>query len=478
MRIFALLLSFLTACPTLGMDVLLLGGGGEGTKTHTIFDKFLRRLGSVKQELNLSISSSFNGGHSETEAILKNELGVTNQAFTEKNYLGKIDEYVAKISSGQIKPGENLMVILNTHGGEKTADVKTHTISLSNGVGITDYRDLGGNATSSADKLQTLATAAKAMGVRLAILDLSCHSGHSLSLANESTCVISSSGPNHFSYINFEEIFFSQIQKGKSLEDVFLKTRQQQTRPSFPMISTFEGLKVNEDYYSKFAPYLNETDPSGGRIDKLKPYIENLFQEERLCRRESEFNNLIKLLKNLEKTNDWFSASGDSENLIQSLKSLKDLQDEYIKKIADQGYGKLDDTHQISWGSFQNKKTRKTEPRTETFTFRRILTFDPGNLDILKRNLQGAKSKNQISDARDSVERYSKIIQKQTEIFDQYPQLKEHKIDWKDLKEAASKVNSLANKVSELANKVYDARYRELRAKQVQKNDPCRDFIF
>lgn len=477
MKIFILVSILFCVLPTLATEVLLLGGGGEGRKNDTIFDESLSRLARVKGDVNLSINSSFNGGHSATENIISKELQVPNRPFTEKNYLAMIDEYVAKINSGQIKPGENLMVIINTHGAEKTPANKTHAISMSGDEAISDYNQLRGNDLSSADKLEALANAAKARGVRLAILDFSCHSGNSLPLANENTCVISSSGPNHFGYTNFAELFFNKMEKGKSLEDIFLQVRQQQTLPSFPMISTSAGRQVNDEYYSKFSPYMNVTDPKGGSIDKLKPYLNSLFEDGNMCKREQDYHALTKQLEDFQKINGALNSRYGSEDLVENLNSLKSLQDSYIKKIQNQGFGVLNQQYQISWGLVRNRKTGKMEPQSEMLSAKDILRYAAGNLATIKQDLNRNMSPAEKRDAMNTYDRYSKIIQKQNEILRQYPQLKDARINLDDLKNDADTIEHKAQKVTELANKVYDARYRALKAQQGQKAEPCRDFV-
>ena len=146
---------------------------------------------------------------------------VKNQRFTSKNYESAVESYIKKIETGAIKPGEKLMVILDTHGAAKTSAHRTHSIATS-GAEIKDYDNLGNNDHDSVDRLFDLAKIAEEKGVKLAILDFSCHSGNSLALANDKTCVISSSGPNHYGYSNFPATFYENMSTGKNLEDVFL----------------------------------------------------------------------------------------------------------------------------------------------------------------------------------------------------------------------------------------------------------------
>ena len=144
-------------------------------------------------------------------------------------------------------------MFINSHGGESSG--KTHNISTA-GSAMTNMNSLNDTSSVSLDALEALTKVAKDNNIKLAIVDGSCHAGNSLSLANTNTCVIAASGPKHYAYSNFADIFAAQMKKGKNLEDVFFETKAQTQGGGFPMISTPEGVEVQDELYPYLTPYM------------------------------------------------------------------------------------------------------------------------------------------------------------------------------------------------------------------------------
>ena len=126
--------------------MLVIGGGGEPVRDFTIFDTGIEHLGKNLQKSNWKYEVSYNGGHSKTEEILRKEFPSPNKQttdFTAQKYEHLIRDYKNKILSGQIKSGDQLMIVVNSHGASKINGIKTHAISAK-GAPATDLNNLQG----------------------------------------------------------------------------------------------------------------------------------------------------------------------------------------------------------------------------------------------------------------------------------------------------------------------------------------------
>lgn len=201
-KIFTLLFLTLNAYAETG-HMLIIGGGGEPNKETTIFDMNLEKVASFQEKSGYKTTISFNGGHVDTEKIVNSNFKgeVSNRgAFTGENYDQIISETIKKLENGQIPANDKILLYINTHGAEKESNELTHKISVTGG-NVQNFNTLAGSKTVSLDRLKELADLAERKNVKLGILDMSCHSGSSMALANSKTCVISAAGPNHYGII-------------------------------------------------------------------------------------------------------------------------------------------------------------------------------------------------------------------------------------------------------------------------------------
>ena len=299
----------------------ILGGGGDPKGVTTTFDDEIKMMGKFFKSSKWCTSVSFNGGHQETEKILKNNFintsTVTN--FDEKNYNKSIDEMISKIKIGQLKTGDQLMVTINTHGARNNGE-KTHQVILSKDE-ATDLEDSKGSRTANLDRLEELASLASEKGVKLALIDLSCFSGNLLNIKNNKVCIISSTGPDQYGYSGgrtnyslfglsifskpadaFISKFISLFKSGSNLEDMFLEARVAGNDADFPMISTDEGNVVNEAIYNLLSPYLRFDAKMGDRfaVDFTKFYMRENELETRICSLNQNHATLKKLLLQYE----------------------------------------------------------------------------------------------------------------------------------------------------------------------------------
>ena len=218
----------------------IIGGGGEAKGSSTIFDGDLKHISKfARMNPNWITTSSFNGGHSETENIIKSNLNITNEPFTKNSC-----EQLIKTTNGELKSGDQLLIHINSHGARRDVSTeKTHKIATAESA-LENYETIGGS-TVGLDYLKKLTELANHKGIKLAIIDFSCHSGSTLNIANKNTCVITSTGPNHYGYTGsdqtFTSLFNSKLEKGKSLEEIYLEAREKYFDKSFPMIFSPQG---------------------------------------------------------------------------------------------------------------------------------------------------------------------------------------------------------------------------------------------
>lgn len=215
-------------------EMIILGGGGDPPGQTTIFDQTLQNLGAFSLENNWNPSVVFDGGHSATERLSKLVGGAKAKTATTANMKQQIAELKARIAKGELTSGDQVMMTIATHGYPAEASVKSHGVSSTDGM-------------FNLDELASLRDLAEKKGVNLAILDFSCHSGNSLKLSSDKTCVISAASTN-IGYNNAGEQIAAHMKSGLNLEQVYAQARMSLgiRSPGTPQISTEAGKKAYE----------------------------------------------------------------------------------------------------------------------------------------------------------------------------------------------------------------------------------------
>lgn len=464
-----------------------LGVGGEAAGPTTMFDSEVSDMGKLSQSIGGEVIVSLNGGHTKTEEIIKKQFKPENKPFVEANFEQIISDYEKKIHSGEIKTNDQLMLLINSHGAEKQSDEKTHRISLA-GAEIKDLDTGAGARNISMDRLEALAKLAEQKGVKLAILDLSCHSGNSMVLGNSKTCVITASGPNHYSYggnfLTFPRRLFKHMKKGATLEEAFLKARAASWDLAFPMISTPVGLELNKDLYKPLTPFLFYTDNGGG--DKLTPYIRREAEKCVNCESSEQLDALKGLISEAQAfqtiaKNAKFSAK-EATRLDQALQEYAAVQ----KQLRD-GLAALDvpeltkeekfcsDTIRESYEveNYKIKVVKKTVPQCSSYTVKQILYGDftwasgyykkNANADL--SDFYGAEYKN-----------IEKVLARKEELKKAYPDIPKWETYFQDNSKLTKKTYSLAQEVAFASQHLYEALYNQKRSQEKDSN-PCKDFV-
>lgn len=284
--------------------ITLMGGGGEPQRDHTIFDHEVQNVTRYISSNNWDTKVAYNGGHKNTEKILaplKSKSKVEH--FTSHAYDKIIDDYVTGIKSGKITKNDQLILYISSHGAGAKKGEKTHSISTTGGR-VKDFNTLAGSSQVSLDRLQELATLANQRGIKLGIIDMSCHSGSSLALANNNTCVITSTGPNHFAWGGTNTTFaaqFSQgMSRGRSLEDVFIAANARKTDISFPMISSAAGIRIQNELYQEISPYLYDARDELSK-KKMLSYYDLQYTENKCSIIDQNYTKLNNFVSSMER---------------------------------------------------------------------------------------------------------------------------------------------------------------------------------
>jgi hypothetical protein len=459
--------------------MLVVGGGGEPTGNTTIFDTGIKTLGKNVKNSSWKYQVSFNGGHSKTESILedefKNPISPTTD-FTAENYNLLIRDYKAKILSGEIGPGDQLMIIIDTHGAAKVGSGKTHKVAASGGA-ADDLNNLAGTKLVSLDDLEDLVILTNEKGINLGIIDLSCHSGNTMELKKNApnTCIVTATGPVHYGYAGptaFTDKFLSKLKPGTNLETAFLKARSEATDPSFPMISTEENDEIVAEVYKSITPYLYYYD---AKADKMTSYIQANANEQMICKRDEQFNDLISKIEMLQG-----AARGrngyDGADLKKLLTDYKKLQDNILTTANALGGSYLDKRETFST-PVNFKSTKPIPPASVDFTWRQMLNLNPeSTIDYFEGRKKVAKTPREKAEAQAVIDTYKNVKIKRDQIMSTYPRIKEYEGETVKLTQQLTEGRALADKIVVEEKKFYDELYSH--KQKPNTNDPCRKIVF
>lgn len=212
-------------------EVVFFGGGGEPPGRSTIFDSAYKKFGLFSVESGWLSRSYFDGGHADSEALAQKKFKGQNNTMSTKNVTEEIERLKARIKNGDLKKGDQVMITIATHGFPWRPPEKSHGVATVDGE-------------VNLDRIIELRNLAEKNGVSLAIADFSCHSGNTLRLGTDKTCVISASGDG-VAYNRSGESIGSSFERGLNLEEAFLKGRNKPA-PAAPQINTEAGLKAYE----------------------------------------------------------------------------------------------------------------------------------------------------------------------------------------------------------------------------------------
>lgn len=455
---------------------LAIGGGGEPKKESTNFDSMIEGLGKKSRELtNWKREVVFNGGHRITESIIEKGFGSKGKPFSKNNYLETIDKYKRMIQNGEIKPGEKLLVFIGTHGAQQEGKEITHKISTTDAT-ITNYEHFSDDS-ASLDDVKKLSDLALERGIKLGIIDISCHSGATLSLANKNTCVITAAGPSHYGYIGpdtFSDKLISQIAPGKSLEEIFLPARKEAIDMSFPMISTETGEFVQNEIYEKISPYLFYFDEKSNKLGK---YLKNSLKDDSCCngRREPEFEKLIRdIARNIQHISNSKSQK-DYKLLLEALREYHDLQEKLkvdLRKIIEKGKEIVEVCATVP--EYKEKKCN-------SFEIGDLLSqYNPheSSLPFFKKLIAQAENPKERKERKFDLALIKKAMATRDQLKKTRPDIISVDNFFKQVEAGERKSINLAARISLALREIYHDRYLSKKAASGPLRNPCSDFVF
>ncbi|MCM2278851.1 MAG: hypothetical protein NDJ89_12320 [Oligoflexia bacterium] len=454
--------------------LLYLGGGGEPLgEAATEFDPALEAAGNYFSSTPWKSRISFDGGHSATESLVRRSFrqAESTSPFTPDTFRAALVDAKKSIESGRIS---KLLVMVDSHGVPPVSG-RTHPVAVGPSKGKLDPNAVLTAAQVSLDDLGELAELARRRGVKLAIIDHTCHSGATQALANESTCVISGSGPKHFSFHIYTKEFNSRLKAGKNLEQVFLETRAALAVPNFPMISSPAGQAIASEYYDLLTPYLFYWEAqSASSKDKLSNYLKETVSGNAGCRRESEFARLERDLQELAGASRGFASGGAEFSALQAaIRAYKANQDALLGELRGiRGLEHLDRKEYFT------ARVGGGEPARLDFTWMELLMMDeiPKTIAYVRKAVKEEKSPKERARLQAAEQAWQAALQKRQAILAEYPALEGYDAKIKALTSRMKDTYALAQKVSAEERKLYAHLY-ENASKRTHAPNPCRDFV-
>lgn len=450
--------------------MVVIGGGGEPQRDFTIFDHELQNATNFVQRTNWETRITFNGGHAKTEKIAERFAAKSrgkNTDFTPQTYEAIIAEYERKINSGQIKSGDQLVLMISSHGSQRMGNQKTHNVSTSayQKQGLTDYNTLRGSPTVSLDQLERLTKLAQSKGIKLGILDFSCHSGVTQKLANSNTCIISSTGPEHFAWggtpHTFSAKFTENMRRGRNLEEVFLEAMKKKKDTSFPMISSSIGKEIQDIMYPLISPYLHDT-RSEITINKMKQFYNDRYALDRCENLNDDYKTLVNFTYDIENITSKVNYS-KLRNLLTEYQQLQ-------KGII----------HNLNYlNSRINSRTKKDYCDVSSgirycfkYTELEVLNLEVDKLmDMVREQIKSA-SASQKPRLESSLKIYQNLKKEKENLLKDQRIRTAHQF-W-DQSQQLKKTKDLANQIADEAQLAYYNTYQSLKRQESSRN-PCAD---
>lgn len=478
--------------------MMIIGGGGEPACVEgatagknarpncekTIFDAPMQSLGTNLKNGKWNYQVAYNGGHAQSEQILKNDFpspAKSNSDFTPARYNQMIADYTAKILAGEIKAGDQFVIIINTHGAEETPDSKTHLISASGGA-MKNFNTGSGSTLVNIDALANLTKLASDMGVNMGVVDLSCHSGKTMSLKKlaPNACIVTSTGPKHYGFSGpsaFGDTLLKNFKSGETLESAFLKARLNDTDPAYPMISTDENEQIVAEVYSKITPYLYYYDPEA---DKLTKFMNENSSDTIICKRETEFKQLFTSINQLQAAVNGRRDGFNGEELKSLLGSYKATQDQILRTANKLGSGlaKKQETFTRKVGPYKtNQKNPTATNVTQTLTWEEILSSNPDEtIANITKMLPQIKEPYEKAHTLAAIENWKDIKNKKQQIMTTYPEMLTARKTIENMTKQIGENRDTAAKIARQEKKLYDELYRQKQS--LNFNDPCRKITF
>lgn len=430
--LFVALVLVMSAAHAKKKEVIFFGGGGEPAGDSTIFDRGVSSFMPFIPGSGWTVRPYFNGGHRRSENIARMKFGNKNKPMTSQNVRAEIMNLRKRIESGDLKQGDQLMMTIYTHGATPKKGQKSHSVSTTDG-------------TFDLDEIIALRDIAERKGVKLAIVDMSCHSGNSLNLASDKTCVVSATGEG-LGYNTSSESMGMNLIRGSSLEMAFIRARRTPVGAS-PQISSPAGKKT----YAA-TKFLHESMEENSRIGARK--------DPNFCygSENAEFKKLAKDIAEIRKN------------------SLYDQVSNYFGITAGTAQG-MTDKMQTALDNYANgrKKLQESFDTMEALNPQRCRKLGENNLCGKHENFEYGYS---LLAKMKSQGKLEKSHEEEFELYRQHMESPEYK-RWKQAEAEYKKhpsIYPLAKDVGRAEREIYEQVYLE-NAKDNREPNPCKDFV-
>lgn len=461
--------------------LVVMGGSGDPAGATTIFDTNLKNLGTNLQGTNWKYQLSFNGGHANTESIMRNQFGKSvapSTSFTIENYNKMIADYKKKIISGEITSSDQLMLVIDSHGAEQGYDEKTHSIAATNPYAPKtteklDYDKLSGSPTVNLDALEELVKLTNDKGIKLAIIDMSCHAGNTLALKKNApnTCIVTASGPVHYSFSGegtFSNNFWKKLKPGMNLEDAFLQARLETNDASYPMISTSENDQITNEVYDTLTPYLYYVTP---KVDKLTPYVKKSSNDQVICQRDTDFSSLMSKINQLQQAANGYNGD-ELKNLLITYKYTQDKMLARMKAVGGPDAEKVEKFE----APLDAKTSKLTKPFSISMTMKELANMTPiDTVNYLQKLYDSEKNPKEKAETLATLNTWKLVKVRYIEVTKKYPGLLKYNSEVNSMVKELNNNRKTAEKIAAEEKKFYNALYMK---KKSNINDPCRQIVF
>jgi hypothetical protein len=452
-------------------DHIMVLGAEADTADYPLFNEDIKNISDyITRTPGLKADVALMSGNKTTQAIINESFTTasTKTGFFESDYKRLIQSYITKLNNNEMVAGDQLMIYIDSHGAEKDAGVPGHRIITGQGI-PTNLDTLEGASSVHLQDLQELKALAKAKNIKMAIIDNSCHSGNSLDLADDNTCVISSTGPKHYGNTHFSKNFSAAMSKGKNLEEIFIEVRGNDETFALPMISSQAGLAVNSILYEKITPFFYEFDEDQ---DKLMPFLQDNHSDYHQCIADKNFDYLIKTIDQIE------SLSSVSKNVMWKNEKSKQVSFAKLKALLG-NYKRTQDLARLKMRELNIDRLRKKENFGEiNYTWRELLTTDFKHSINETQGWIDNESKSSV--ANEYLQLKATYIQanaRKQEILKNSPDLINLVQKEAEIKKLKEENQDIVSFIAVEERKLYSALYKNAQKnEQSSKPNPCQNF--
>jgi hypothetical protein len=389
------------------------GGAGDLPGGKNIFVDDFVDLHRFAQKNNWQMEALFDGDQPKAKEKVAQALGGKNLSdFSSTSYNESLDEI--SMHKSKYKAGDKVIFVISTHGNKESTEY---------GHGVA----CRGNISCDIGKLKKTIQELQAQGVQVALLDLSCYSGHSLKMADDKTCVVTASSSSDIGYNQTVSRFIAGMKTGKSLEEIFLESRQQQY--GLPQISSPAGRQTEE--------MIQHLAPESQAVAISFPDRCQLQEQSHLS--EEARKILIQSLPSPETAKEYIEASTKYQKIYLDLVGQAKHLASYSNRIVTVNSKKTD------WYSLAGMNEKKADP------------------DFLAKKKELEKASSEF-----------RQLESDLKSFQTASLLNEQVINLQ--KEEGSPLADAAFETQKYESKLYQEIYRSLSKSQPRKANPCADF--